>query len=183
MFLPEVRIGRNVYIDKATELSGFNLVNDNARLLNVKLGKYSYISPCSIIIKANIGRYSSVGPACLIGLGAHSLDEFSLSPYIYNPVLFKKSREEDFEQVNIGNDVWIGANVIILGGITIGDGAAIGAGSVVTKDVPPFSVTYGNPAAFKRYRFPLEVQDSISASKWWDLELDEAKECKTNLGF
>jgi tetrahydrodipicolinate N-succinyltransferase len=69
--------------------------------------------------------------------------------------------------------VWTGHNVNILQGINVGDGAAIGAGSVVTKDVPPFAVVAGVPAEIKRYRFPEAVIERMLRLKWWDLELAE----------
>ena len=71
--------------------------------------------------------------------------------------------------MNIGNDVWIGANAMILGGITIGDGAIIGAGAVVTKDIPPYAIVGGIPARIIRYRFPNDVINALLSSQWWNL--------------
>ena len=68
----------------------------------------------------------------------------------------------------IGNDVWIGTRVMLLGAITIGDGAIIGAGSVVTKDVPPYAVVAGNPARVLHYRFPQEIINKLLEIKWWN---------------
>jgi carbonic anhydrase/acetyltransferase-like protein (isoleucine patch superfamily) len=69
--------------------------------------------------------------------------------------------------VEIGNAVWIGDSVIILPGVKVGDGAIIGAGSVVTKSVPAFSVAVGNPARVVKTRFPQEIVDVLSGVKWW----------------
>lgn len=68
----------------------------------------------------------------------------------------------------IGNDVWIGANAIILQGVTIGDGAIIAAGAVVTKDVPPYAIVGGVPAKVIKYRFSDEVILKLLQIKWWD---------------
>ena len=75
----------------------------------------------------------------------------------------------------VGNDVWIGQKATILPGVHIGDGAIIGACSVVTKDVPPYSVVAGNPAEVKKYRFDKETIDLLLKLKWWDKDIEEIK--------
>lgn len=70
--------------------------------------------------------------------------------------------------IRIGNACWIGDRVIILSGVTIGDGAILGAGSVVTRDVPPFSVAAGNPAKVIRTRFSDQTTEALLKIKWWD---------------
>ncbi len=70
--------------------------------------------------------------------------------------------------LKIGNDVWIGANVLILDGVTIGNGAIIAAGAVVTKDVPPYAVVGGVPAKIIKYRFNKEEIDFLEQLKWWE---------------
>ena len=70
--------------------------------------------------------------------------------------------------IKIGNDVWIGHSSIILSGVTIGNGAVIAAGSVVVKDVPPFSIVGGNPAKVIRFRFDSKTIAEIENSKWWN---------------
>jgi virginiamycin A acetyltransferase len=75
----------------------------------------------------------------------------------------------------VGNDVWIGQKATILPGIHIGDGAIIGACSVVTKDVPPYSVVAGNLAQVKKYRFDKETIDLLLKLKWWDKDIEEIK--------
>lgn len=67
----------------------------------------------------------------------------------------------------IGNDVWIGSNVVILGGLNIGDGAVIGAGAVVTKDVQPYSIVVGNPAREIKKRFSEQIISDLMEIKWW----------------
>ena len=76
----------------------------------------------------------------------------------------------------IGNDVWIGYQSCILSGVTIGNGAIIGAKSVVTKDVPPYAIVAGNPAKFIRYRFPQETIDKLENLAWWDWDISVIKE-------
>ena len=87
--------------------------------------------------------------------------------------------DNDFEQYSyadkdrqkwcvIGNDVWIGSNVLLLNGITIGDGAIIAAGAVVTKDVQPYSISGGIPAKHIKFRFNNEEIDYLRNLKWWN---------------
>lgn len=68
----------------------------------------------------------------------------------------------------VGNDVWIGYEAVILAGVTIGDGAIIGARAVVTKDVPPYTIVGGVPAKQIRKRFNEETIDTLLKLKWWD---------------
>ena len=73
--------------------------------------------------------------------------------------------------VSIGNACWIGDNVIILPAVTVGDGAVIGAGSIVTKDVPPFAVVAGNPARLLKYRFSPGIIAQLLEIRWWDWDV------------
>ena len=73
----------------------------------------------------------------------------------------------------IGNDVWIGQNAVILPGVHIGDGAIIGANSVVGHDVPPYTIVAGNPARVLRKRFDDELIDLLERFRWWDRPVDE----------
>lgn len=75
----------------------------------------------------------------------------------------------------IGNDVWLGARCTILNNITIGDGAVIGAGSIITKDVPPYAVVVGANKIIK-YRFPQEIIDKLLIMKWWTWDDEKIRE-------
>ena len=126
-----------------------------------------------------VGRYCSISTQVLIFLGSeHRTDWISTYPF---PALWKEANSikgHPFSKgdVWIGNDVYIGYNVIILSGVTIGDGAVIGAGSVVAKDVPPYAVVAGNPAAVIRYRFDEETIKKLLEIKWWDWPDEMVKE-------
>ena len=73
----------------------------------------------------------------------------------------------------IGNDVWIGQNAVILPGVHIGDGAIVGANSVVGSDIEPYTIVVGNPAKVLRKRFDDELIDLILRIKWWDRCIEE----------
>lgn len=139
---------------------------------NSVVGDYTYIGNSCYITKAQIGRYTSIANNVTIGAGEHDLTEVSTSAWFYDDPLKILRRGECV----IGNDVWIGVDSIIRRGVKVGNGAVVGANSFVNKDVPDFAIVAGNPARFVRYRFDEEVRAEISASKWWEKDLPEAKE-------
>lgn len=88
----------------------------------------------------------------------------------------KNIEEENCKRIAIGNDVWIGANASVLPGIVIGDGAVIGAGSVVTKNIPPYAIVAGNPAKIIKYRFNEKVIEKMKEWEWWNWPVDVIKD-------
>ncbi|MDR7871376.1 MAG: CatB-related O-acetyltransferase [Tissierellaceae bacterium] len=137
------------------------------------IGDYSYVNSNSVIGIAKIGKFCSIGYNCQIGVEAHPTNFISTSPYLYGDdnIFRQKGIYNELHTASIiGNDCWIGSNAVIMQGVTIGDGAIIGAGSVVTKDVQPYSIVGGVPAKFIRYRFDKEERDYLLSSKWWELE-------------
>ena len=140
---------------------------------NSMFGKYSYIGEHTSVLETQVGSYTSISSYCAIGGGAHPMDWVSTSP-VFNSSTgllkkkFSKSYYQPYVKTYIGNDVWIGAHCLIKGGVTIGDGAVIGMGSVVTKDVGAFEIHAGNPARFIRKRFADSVIQRLLAIKWWE---------------
>ena len=120
---------------------------------NVSVGDYSDLGVrCQMNGPVTIGNYVMMGPDCLIYTQNHKFDDLSLP--------MQQSGFSEVKPVTIGNDVWIGGRVIILPGVTIGDGCIIGAGAVVSKDVPPYSVAVGNPARVVKSRLPSEKENN-----------------------
>lgn len=115
----KIRLGRSVVISTDSKLDSNVAILDYCRIFSTMISSYSYVSPFSIIINTKIGKYTSIGPGCKIGLGVHPIDYVSTSPYFYNDDLFSKRNNSDFKPVNIGNDVWIGANALIMGGLIL----------------------------------------------------------------
>lgn len=115
-----------------------------------------------------IGNYTCIAPSCQIGGLEHNYSEASISPKLCFP---RKARKT----THIGHDVWIAANCIIRQGITIGDGAVIGACSFVNKDVPPYTIVFGSPAKFYKYRFDKETIRVLNESHFWEFSPKEAK--------
>lgn len=121
------------------------------------INKNATISPTLVI-----GNNSGIGANSIIGRGTTIGDNVMMGPecYIYTrnhafsrtDIPMREQGMQDFKPVTIGNDVWIGARVTILPGVKIGNGCIIGAGSVVTKDMPDFAIGGGNPACVLKYR-------------------------------
>lgn len=152
----------------------FNVVYKDCSLNRVTLGDYTYIAPSSSISNASFGKFCSIGPGCRIGLGKHPTNYLSTHPVFFSNkkqagVSFTKSNYfKEYEPINIGNDVWVGANVVVVDGVTVGNGAIIAAGSVIVKDVPPYAIVGGNPAKLIRMRFSDDVIESLSELEWWN---------------
>ncbi len=124
-----------------------------------------------------IGRYSTIFERTVWAFPAnHPMDRISTHAIFYNPQVGYASGEADIERrgLTIGNDVFIGHNATIVPSVEkIGDGAVIGSGAVVTKNVPDYAIVAGNPAKLIRYRFSEETQLRIKESRWWKKSIDE----------
>ena len=142
---------------------------------------YSYVGQDARLIHAHVGKYCSLAGDGAYGMGSHSLDHISTSSLFTssrNGTRIKwtdKSSYEEYKEIHIGNDVWIGTRVLIMGGVNIGNGAVVAAGAVVTKDVPPYAIVGGVPARVIKYRFPEDVIAKLEASKWWTLDDETLK--------
>lgn len=138
---------------------------------NVTIGDYSYLNQGVIVSSGSIGKFCSVAPRAQIGPEEHPVDLVSTSPHVYLPMIKRNPSlgvEEFSSPPRIGNDVWIGSAAIVLQGVSIGDGAIVGAGSVVTRDVPPYAVAVGVPARILRYRFSPVIVRALLLLAWWD---------------
>ena len=158
----------------------------------IKIGKNSYLGENSKIWHYNskIGAFCCISWNVCIGPPSHPQDRLTIHTFTYRQkrddydIFLEKNKlyafNEGIQPVLIGNDVWIGCNVVIKGNITVGDGAIIGAGSVVTKDVPPYAIVGGVPAKIIRYRFDEETISELLKLKWWELDDDIIKELPFN---
>ena len=150
------------------------------------IGAFSELGREVEVQAATLGRYCEVGPGSLLGATGHPTTWLSVSAFQYrastwgwhpsantNEVIDPEAggrqtfRSIAGDTATIGNDVWIGANVVVLRGVTIGDGAIIAANAVVTKDVPPYSIAGGIPAKVIRPRVADDLRDELQALQWW----------------
>ncbi len=154
-----------------------------AKYWGVEVGLYTHgacFEPWMVDPKTKIGRYCSIAHGIRIVNANHPLSFKGTSGLFFNPTLGLCDRWlVDLNPLEIGNDVWIGANAVILPEVNrIGDGAVIGAGAVVNRDVPPYAVVLGNPARVVKYRFSEEVIARLLEEKWWEKDLAELAKSK-----
>lgn len=165
-----------------TRLGNNVAILDRSILRQVCMGNFSFVAYDSSLLNVEVGNFCSIGPHVQIGLAKHPSKIFvSTYPAFFSnnndccPLSFREDKifDDSVPKTSIGNDVWIGANVIIPGGIRIGTGAIVAAGSVVVKDVPPYAVAGGNPAKIIRLRFSDEQIDILLASEWWNWPIEK----------
>ena len=168
-------ISFSAFWDSKTRITKTTALGGHSRCYNVTIGTYSSIRDRGRAMNAVIGNYTVIAKDCEIGLGVHPTNYLTChsifyknSPWGFHPE-WVKPVENIVRITNIGNDVWIGAKSMIMDGVTIGDGAIVAAGSVVTRDVPPFAVVGGAPAKVIKYRFSQEVIDRLEEIQWWNL--------------
>jgi virginiamycin A acetyltransferase len=152
-------------------------ISDSVLQGNISLGRFVSIMGPGVVIKClgdkmSIGSFSSIGQNVCIYDFNHNFSR--PSSMLYNYIIHGGDHRADLSKlrtVEIQEDVWIGSNSVILSGVTIGRGAIIGAGSVVTKSIPPYSVACGNPAKIISARFADEVINRLERAKWWEFDI------------
>lgn len=145
----------------------------------VEIGRYSYgpiLEPMVLPRGSRVGSYCSVGRDLIVSRRDHPLDRPSSHPFFYDKrlgiVKHDTIKDETENPIVVGNDVWIGDRVTILSGCTrIGNGAAVAAGAVVTRDIAPYSLVAGVPARILRQRFDADKISQIEASRWWEQDI------------
>lgn len=183
-------IGKLCTVDRSAKITNSSLhgsvhiydgcVVDNCKITgnkNVTVGAYSNLSgPISIVADCNeilIGKYCSIAANVSILESSHYIER--VTTYYVMSEIFGCDSIADVKSkgcINIGNDVWIGTSATILAGVEIGNGAIIGAGSVVTKYIPPYAIAVGVPAKVLRYRFPPDICAKLLELSWWDWPRD-----------
>lgn len=179
---PYIRFFPGTRIDRC-HFEGYNALRKGVTLTNSHLGEGSYINTGSEIHGARIGRWCSIAEEVRIGLGDHPVRDFvSTSGLLLMDTtdflgftihageerceLYKKADGE--YTVVIESDVWIGARAMILDGVTIGPGAVVAAGAVVTRNVEPYTIVAGIPARPIRKRFTDEQIRYLLDFQWWN---------------
>ncbi len=166
---PTVRL-RAVAVGKCCEILGDTAIEYS------EIGDYSYLGSGCMVADATIGKFCAVAAQVRIGAPNHPMERPSQHRFTYCPEYYDVSatrdhaffRERRDARVRIGNDVWIGHAVIVLPGVTVGDGAVLAAGAVVTKDVAPYTIVGGVPARQIRERFNRPIAAQLSRIAWWD---------------
>ena len=139
-----------------------------AYLTHCEIGDYCYLGMYSYFNHVRMGNYCSISGYVTIGAMEHDYRDVSTSTHLgdggYSDHITK-----------IGHDVWIGAQTVVRQGVTIGDGAVIGANSFVNKDVPPYAIAFGTPIKVYKYRFDDDTIKKIRASEFWKYPEAEAR--------
>lgn len=153
---------------------------------NFEIGDYTYGMPKILSwgegSRLKVGKFCSISAEVTVFLGGnHRLDWVTTYPFMEFVDEWPEARDiaghpATKGDVVIGNDVWIGWGAMIMSGVTIGDGAAIGARAVVTQDVEPYSIVGGNPARLIRKRFDDETIRALLEISWWDWPLDRIRD-------
>lgn len=166
-------IGENSFLQNSTLRDNVQ-INRSNMIVDATIGAYSYTGMNTVIKHADIGKFCSISWNVSISGGGHNYHYMTPHPFIHLPSFGIVNNKTDLEikKISIGNDVWIGMNSCILQGLSIGDGAVIGAGSVVTKDVPSYAIVAGNPAKIMKYRFTDRMITKLLSLKWWNLPKD-----------
>jgi acetyltransferase-like isoleucine patch superfamily enzyme len=157
------------------------LTSDDPR---ISIGRFTYggatFKLWSAGERVEVGAFCSFAEDVLIfGGGEHRLDWVTTHPLriaFNSPGAGQDGHPHSKGPTRIGNDVWIGHGAMVLSGVTIGDGACIGAGAVVSKDVPPYGIAAGNPAALVRTRFSDTQIAQLLHVAWWNWPIDRIKQ-------
>ena len=163
---------RECYLDSTAR------VCTKSELNFVRMGKYSYVGNDCFMVNVEIGSFCSIADRVCVGGASHPIERVSSSPVFHegSNVMGKNFQQFSYQQTPktiIQNDVWIGIGAIIKAGVTIHNGAVVGAGSVVTHDVPAYEIWAGNPAKQIRRRFSEDIAYDLEKLSWWDWSEDQ----------
>ena len=171
-----VAIGSHAEIANS-KFEDFVRIAHHAQVSNSKIGLRTSVGRYAKINNAEIGKYCSISWDVTVGATKHPITHPSTHAFWYRSQfgLFGDGYGPDKPITIIENDVWIGCNSVVLPGVVIGNGAIVGASSVVTKDVAPYSIVAGSPARLVRMRFSDELISRLLDLRWWDWDDVEMK--------
>ncbi|MFG6594836.1 chloramphenicol acetyltransferase [Sulfitobacter sp. 1A13368] len=160
----DTQFGRYVEIGRAT------------RLAHSKIGDYSYCDRWCDIANTQVGKFSNIAASVRIGATDHPMEKASLHHFHYRAGDYFDGAEDDADwfalrrsrRTVIGHDTWLGHGAQIRPEVTIGNGAVVAGGAIVTRDVAPYMIVAGIPAKPLRRRFPESIAARMEELAWWD---------------
>ena len=157
-------------------------VGARTKVAECRFGDFTYVVNDSDIIYTDVGKFCSIAAHTRINPGNHPLERVAMNHFTYRSGAYGLGEDDpaffDWRRsfrCRLGHDVWIGHGAVLLPGVSMGNGAVAGAGAVVTKDVPAWTVAVGNPARPLRLRFPAAVCDGLERIAWWDWDRDRLR--------
>lgn len=158
-------------------------IGKGTRLAHCEIGDYSYCDRFCDIANTTVGKFANIASFVRIGATDHPLERASLHHFMYRSADYWEDADHDADWFDkrrarrsvIGHDTWIGHNAQIKPEVTIGTGAVVASGSVVTKDVPDYAIVAGVPAKLIRLRQPAEIAARLIALAWWDWDHDRMR--------
>ncbi len=166
-----------------TTFGAYVEIGQGSRVNNASFGDYSYCDRFADIANATIGKFANIAAFTRIGATDHPLDTASCHHFLYRSDDYWDDTERDAgffahrksRMATIGHDTWIGAGAMVKPEVSLGHGAVVAAGAVVTKDVDPYTIVAGTPAKPLRERQPRAIADRLIALAWWDWPHDDLR--------
>jgi hypothetical protein len=154
----------------------FTEIGQGSRIAHSEFGDYSYCDRYADVANATIGKFSNIASFTRIGATDHPLDTAACHHFLYRSPDYWDDTDLDAEffahrrsrRARIGHDTWLGHNCMIKPEVTVGHGAVVASGAVVTRDVEPYTIVAGTPARVMRRRQPEEIAERLIALAWWD---------------
>ena len=151
-------------------------IGQGSRIAHSSFGDYSYCDRYADIANATIGKFANIASFTRIGATDHPLDTAACHHFLYRSSDYwdDVGVDEDFfthrrsRRATVGHDTWLGHNCMIKPEVSVGDGAVVAAGAIVTRDVEPYTIVAGTPAKVLRRRQPVAIADRLIALAWWD---------------
>ena len=159
-----------------TTFGAYVEIGAGSRIAHSLIGDYSYCDRYADIANADVGKFANIASFVRIGATDHPLHTAACHHFLYRSDDYWDDAEKDAgffahrqsRRATIGHDTWIGHAAMIKPEVTLGHGAVVASGAVVTKDVAPYTIVAGNPARKLRDRQPPEIAERLIALAWWD---------------
>ena len=151
-------------------------IGKGSRIAHSHFGDYSYCDRYADVANATVGKFSNIASFVRIGATDHPMDKASLHHFHYRSADYFDDADHDAawfahrqsRRCVIGHDTWLGHGAQVRPEVTIGHGAVVAGGAIVTKDVAPYMIVAGIPAVPLRARYAPEVAERMMALAWWD---------------